>query len=118
MLRDPLDFLRDIEESCIRIIDYSAGLGRDEVFADTMRLDGILHNFHVIGEAVKKLPNDLREGHSDIPWAEIAGMRDFIAHAYFSLDLAILWQGIQQDVPVLLERVQHMIASLREEHSS
>jgi uncharacterized protein with HEPN domain len=118
MLRDSLDFLRDIEESCIRIADYTAGLSRDEVFTDKMRFDGILHNFHIIGEAVKKLPNDLRNKHADIPWSEIAGMRDFIAHAYFALDLDILWQGIQQDVPVLLARVQQMIASFGEQHPS
>ena len=81
MSRDPLDFLRDIEESSIRIGDYAAGLSKDEVFTDKMRFDGILHNFHVIGEAVKKLPDDLRRENSDIPWAEIAGMRDLIAHA-------------------------------------
>jgi uncharacterized protein with HEPN domain len=114
MLRDPRDFLRDIEESCIRIADYTAGLDRDEVFTDKMRFDGILHNFHIIGEAVKKLPNDLRQKHTDIPWSEIAGMRDFIAHAYFALDLDILWQGIQKDVPVLLQRVQQMITSAEE----
>jgi len=114
MSRDPIDFLRDIEESCIRIADYTAGLSRDEVFSDKMRFDGILHNFHIIGEAVKKLPNDLRKMHGDIPWGEIAGMRDLIAHAYFALDLGILWQGIQDDVPVLLERVREMIASIGE----
>ena len=45
MLREPLDFLRDIGESCIRIADYTAGLSRDEVFIDKMRFDSILHNF-------------------------------------------------------------------------
>lgn len=114
MSRDPIDFLQDIEESCIRITDYTAGLSRNEVFTDKMRFDGILHNFHIIGEAVKKLPNNLREKHADIPWAEIAGMRDLIAHAYFALDLEILWQGIRADVPVLLKRVQEMIAMVEE----
>ena len=114
MSRDPIDFLLDIEESRIRISDYTAGLGQDEVFSDKMRFDGILHNFHIIGEAVKKLPDALREEHADIPWSEIAGMRDLIAHAYFALDLGILWQGIQDDVPVLLKRAQEMIASVGE----
>ena len=117
MLRDPLDFLRDIEESCVRIADYTAGLSRDEVFTDKMRFDGILHNFHIIGEAVKKLPDDLRQKHTDIPWSEIAGMREFIAHAYFALDLDILWQGIQEDVPFLLKRVQQMITSAEEDRA-
>ena len=70
------------------------------------------------GEAVKKLPNDLRNKHADIPWSEIAGMRDFIAHAYFALDLDILWQGIRDDVPVLLKRVRQMINSFEKNSSS
>jgi len=109
MLRDPVDFLRDIEESCSRIIEYTRDLSQDEVFRDSMRIDGVLHNLHVIGEAVKKLPRELREENPDIPWSEIAGMRDVIAHAYFALDLDILWQGIQTDVPTLLSRVRQMI---------
>ena len=112
MSRDPIDFLRDIEESCTRIIEYTAGLSQDEVFGDKMRFDGLLHNFHVIGEAVKNLPNHLREDHADIPWKEIAGMRDFIAHAYFALDLDILWQGINEDIPVLLDRIEEIVADL------
>lgn len=52
-MRKSLDFLTDIRECCERIVEYSNGLGRDEVFKDRMRLDGILYNFQVIGEAVK-----------------------------------------------------------------
>ena len=114
MSRDPIDFLRDIEESCIRITDYTADLSRDEAFSDKMRFDGILFNFQIIGEAVKKLPDEMRDRHTDIPWREIAGMRDLIAHAYFALDLEILWQGIQADIPVLLKRIQEMIATAGE----
>ncbi len=113
MLRETIDFLTDISESCSRIVEYTKGLSRDEVFTDKMRFDGILHNFHVIGEAVKRLPDDLRGAHADIPWKDIAGMRDIISHAYFALDLDILWAGITEDVPVLLERVEAII----EEHT-
>jgi uncharacterized protein with HEPN domain len=112
-LRETIDFLTDIRESCRRILEYSSGLSRDQVFTDTMRFDGILHNFHVIGEAVKRLPEDVRAGHPEIPWKGIAGMRDVISHAYFALDLDILWAGITADVPTLLEHVEEMI----EEHS-
>jgi uncharacterized protein with HEPN domain len=111
MSREALSFLRDIEESCRRIVEYARGLTRDEVLGDNMRFDGILHNFYVIGEAVKRLPDDLRQANPDIPWREIAGMRDFIAHAYFALDIEILWRGIQQDVPRLLNRVREVIAA-------
>jgi uncharacterized protein with HEPN domain len=107
--RNALLFLEDIEKSCDRIIRYTEGLPRDRVFADELRFDGVLFNLHVLGEAVKKLPSDLRERYPDVAWREIAGLRDFVAHAYFALDLDILWDAIQRDVPALLVRVREMI---------
>ncbi|MFL6232417.1 MAG: DUF86 domain-containing protein [Thermoanaerobaculia bacterium] len=115
MLRSAVLLLEDIKKSCERIVHYTAGLTRDQVFVDEMRFDAVLFNLHIIGEAVKKLPLDLRERHSDIAWREIAGLRDFVAHAYFALDLDILWDAIRQDVPTLLLRVQEMIAQERPE---
>ena len=109
MSRDSLEFLRDIEESRERILEYTEGLSQDEVFREKMRFDGLLYNLHVIGEAVKHLPESIRTDHGDIPWKEISGMRDIIAHAYFALDLDILWKGIKEDVPTLLHRVQTII---------
>jgi uncharacterized protein with HEPN domain len=111
--RDPIDFLQDIEESCARIIGYTQALSRDQVFNDRMRFDGVLHNLHVIGEAVKRLPAELRSRHPDVPWREVAGMRDIVAHAYFALDLDVLWRGIQEDIPTLLARVRDVIAAER-----
>ena len=109
-MRDSRQYLEDIEQRCTRIIEYTSGLTRDQVFTDPMRFDGVLHNFHVIGEAVKALPEAVRSQYPDIPWRDIAGMRDFIAHAYFLLDLDILWQGIQKDVPQLRARVREILA--------
>jgi uncharacterized protein with HEPN domain len=100
--RSHVEFLEDVEEACSRIVEYTQGLGRDQLFNDRLRLDGVLHNLHVIGEAVKKLPADLRTRYPLVPWREIAGMRDVVAHAYFALDLEILWRGVEQDVPELL----------------
>jgi uncharacterized protein with HEPN domain len=107
--RSSLLLLQDILKSCERIVYYADGLTRDQVFVDEMRFDAVLFNLHVIGEAVKKLPSALREKHSDIAWREIAGLRDFVAHAYFALDLDILWDAIRQDVPALLLRVPEII---------
>ena len=65
----------------------------------------------MIGEAVKNLPKQFRDSHPEDAWREIAGMRDFVAHAYFSLDLDILWDAIQHDVPTLFENVKDILAS-------
>jgi uncharacterized protein with HEPN domain len=111
-LRDPRILLQDIRDSCEKVARFSHGLSRDAVLSDEMRLDAILLNLHVIGEAVKKLPADLREKHPEIPWREIAGLRDFIAHAYFALDLDIVWDAVRKDVPELLHKVTRILENL------
>lgn len=112
--RDALLFLEDIEAACRKVIEFAAESGRDEVFRDAMRFDAILFNLHVIGEAVKKLPAELRERHPEIAWREIAGLRDVVAHTYFALDLDILWSAIIDEVPTLLNRIRGVIAAERE----
>lgn len=114
MSRDLTLFLEDIEKSCAKIVRYTADLDRDQVFADEMRFDGILFNLQVIGEAVKNLPEEYRESHPDISWREIAGMRDIVTHAYFALDLEILWAAIRDDVPALRERIAELVATAKE----
>lgn len=111
MSRNARLFLEDIEKSCARIVLYTEGRTRDQVFDDGLRLDGVLFNLQVIGEAVKRLPVDLRERHPEVAWREIAGLRDFVAHAYFALDLEILWDAIQQGIPTLKGQIENILAS-------
>lgn len=109
MSRDPLLLLEDIEKSCEKVVRYTEGRSKDQVFGDGIRADAVLLNLHIIGEAVKKLPGDLRERHPDVAWREIAGLRDVIAHAYFALDADILWDAVERDVPALLVAVREII---------
>lgn len=110
MSRDALLLLEDTEKSCSKIIRYTEGLSRDQVFVDELRFDGVLLNLQIIGEAVKQLPLDLRNRYPEVAWREIAGLRDFVAHAYFALDLEILWDAIRRDVPALLVRIREVIS--------
>ena len=114
MSRDPLLFLEDIEKSCEKVLRYTEGRSKDQVFDDDIRADAVLLNLHIIGEAVKKLPGDLRERYSDVAWREIAGLRDVIAHTYFALDSDILWDAVEREVPVLVNAVKRIIRKERQ----
>ena len=72
-------------------------------------------NLHIIGEAVKNLPNDLRGRHPEVAWREIAGLRDVIAHTYFALDADILWDAVECDIPALLDAVRRIIRTERQD---
>lgn len=107
--RDARLFLQDIERACERILRYVGARSRDEALGDDLVLDGVLMNFQVIGEAVKRLPDDVKACHEDVPWRQIAGMRDIVAHLYFALDHDIIWDAIQHNIPALHIRVRAIL---------
>jgi len=69
----------------------------------------VLHNLQIIGEASKKLPSDLKKSHPNVPWKEIAGMRDVIVHDYFGISLEIVWDVIQNRIPDLKAAINAML---------
>jgi uncharacterized protein with HEPN domain len=71
--------------------------------------DSVLRRFEVIGEAVKNLPDDLREQYGDVSWRAIAGMRDKLIHEYFGVDMDIVWKVIEKDIPNLRKVVSGIL---------
>ena len=107
MSRDEV-YLRHILDSIGRIEDY-VSLGREGFFANPMAQDAVLRQLEVIGEAVKKLTTSTREQRPEIPWREIAGMRDVLIHQYFSVDLEQVWEATQQDLRPLRQAVEELL---------
>ena len=91
MSRDIRVYLLDILERCERITRYVEGLDQERWSQDVRTQDAVLRNLEVIGEAVKRLPADLRRQAPEIPWQDIAGLRDILIHEYEGVDLAIVW---------------------------
>lgn len=72
----------------------------------------MLHNLEVIGEAVKRLPEPLKAEAPNVPWRRIASFRDILAHAYFSVDDAIVWDVTSHEVPTLVQAVRLLLQRL------
>jgi len=107
-------YLKDILHACDKVLRYSRGLSRDQVFEDEKTYDAILRNLEIIGEAVKRLSPGFRQRHSQIEWRKIAGLRDIVIHEYFGLDIQILWDVISNKIPEFRAQI-HEVAQLPNE---
>jgi uncharacterized protein with HEPN domain len=108
MSRD-LESLIDIQNSIQRILRYVNGVSRSDLEANDEKLSAILYQITIIGEATKRLSNEFRIRHPEIPWREMAGMRDVIVHEYDQLDFDVIWDVASSK----LEELLPLIDSLR-----
>ncbi len=114
MDKDPKLFLKHILESVQQIEEYVGGISREQFLASPQIQDAVMRRLAVIGEATKNLPNDMREKYAQIPWNNIAGMRDMLIHEYFGVDTEMVWNTIEKDLPVFKTRVENILAALEE----
>ncbi len=102
--------LIDIEEACRCILSFRGDLDREAFLEDKKTQSSVLHQLMVIGEAAKRLSPDLCASATDVPWNDIARMRDKLIHWYEKVDLDEVWTAIDRDVPALLARVMQLRA--------
>jgi uncharacterized protein with HEPN domain len=112
MPRDSSVHLEDILGAIAKTRRYTSGLSGETFARDDKTVDAVVRNLEVIGEAVKRLPPELRARRSDIEWQRIAGLRDILIHEYFGVDVDILWDVIVNKLPALEHAVESL---LREE---
>jgi len=107
-MRDSFERLRDIQEAIARIVKYT-GQGR-EPFDQSEPVQSlvILHLIN-IGEAVRSIPQDFKDQHPEIPWAQINRMRNILVHIYFGIDLDIVWSVVENDLPILKNSIDAIL---------
>ena len=93
--------IEDILEAIRTIRGYVAGLDEASFRRDRRTADAILRNLEIIGEAARHVPADVREHHPEIPWADMADMRNVLVHEYFGVDLGLVWRTAIEDLPAI-----------------
>jgi len=93
----------DIIESAQKILAYTAGVTFTEFQINDEKQDAVLRRILVIGEATKRLSPEFKQLYPDIPWRDIAGIRDIIVHEYNRVDVERIWDVVENDLPILLK---------------
>lgn len=84
-------------------------------FKDIKTQDAVVRNIDIIGEATKNLSKEIRNGHPEIPWKNVAGMRDRLIHQYFGVNLDIVWDVAHEELPKLLVHISSIEELLQDE---
>ena len=97
--RSYLMFLEDIIESIEKIEIYIRELPYNAFIEDSKTVDAVVRNLEIIGEASKRIPDNIKENLKEVPWHRMTGLRNIIAHEYFGIDLNIIWKIIKENLP-------------------
>ncbi len=102
--------IADILEAVQESLEITRGMEYETFRQDKKTLKSVLYNLAVIGEAARKLPEEVTARYSSIPWRQMGDMRNVVIHEYFGIDTKILWETIETELPPLVKRLKDIIA--------
>lgn len=100
-MKDDSIYIDHIANSIDRILEYIADKDPVSFEEDSMAHDAVVRQLEIMGEATKNISREFRSKHPDIPWSDMAGMRDILIHQYINVDLSIVWKTASEDIPQL-----------------
>ncbi|NEO17722.1 MAG: DUF86 domain-containing protein [Moorea sp. SIO4G2] len=106
---DDLTRLHHMQDAAIEALGFMSGKTREDLAKDRMLVLAVVKDLEIIGEAAGRISAECRGRHADIPWAVMIGMRNRLTHAYFSIDLDIVWGTVRNDLVPLVEQLQRVI---------
>jgi uncharacterized protein with HEPN domain len=110
MSNEFLDYVEDILDAMDKAEILLEGVTYDQFEADFRINFAVVRALEIVGEATKRLPMTLRDQYPDIPWQEMAGMRDRIIHGYDTVNLRIVWETVKRRIPTVKPQIQQILA--------
>ncbi len=118
MKRDLKLFLQDILEASQHIVQFVEGFDYLKFQNDDKTTSAVIRKLEIIGEAVKHVPDAIKEKSPSIKWKAVAGMRDRLIHGYFGVDYSLVWDTTQRDIPKLIAEISQLLTDLQRDSAS
>jgi len=114
MKRDFKLFIRDLLEAIENIEDFIGKMDFNQFNSDEKTRSAVVWKIGIIGEAAKNIPKNIKDRHKELPWREMARMRDKISHFYFGVDYKIVWEVVSKRLPEIKPTVQKILEEMEE----
>ncbi|MBI3032324.1 DUF86 domain-containing protein [Candidatus Woesearchaeota archaeon] len=108
-MKNNATYLKHILEAVNHIEDFTNDISPNEFLNNVEKQFAVIKGIEIIGEAIKNIPLEIREKHPQVPWKEITGTRDIMIHAYFTVDLNLVWKIVEIHLPVLKQAIQNIL---------
>ena len=115
MKREFIDYLNDIFSAIEKVERFTQGMDMEEFIEDEKTVFAVVRALEIIGEAAKKIPVQVRGRYPDVPWQEMAGIRDKLIYEYFGVKLEVVWNTVEKDLPELKIFIAEMIEDTKRE---
>ena len=112
-MRNATDSLQDILDAIAAVERFTANVSFDEFAQNDEKIFAIEKAIEIMGEAVKNVPDSLRKSYPVIPWKNIAGMRDKLAHQYWQIDVEVIWKTVKNDLPIVKKMILKILTELQ-----
>ena len=109
MKKDNLVYLRHILDAISVINEYTMDIKSKEFLNNRLVQDGVIRQIQIIGEATKRLSRSFRTKHTQVPWKDIAGMRDKLVHDYMGVNIDAVWNTVEKDIPQLKKEIEKLM---------